>query len=751
MKVRHTIFFLLLMLLFVLKTDTICAEQTDLHLLKNDQGKYGIEIRDKDNKLLARQSFPVVLTISSGQDKETTIQTGYDVVKQTETGFLCHALVSSENGSRFEYQDEIITGEEGLFRVQREVTVSGSDPKDKGFSSRIAISMMAEDTRLDAYDLFAPGIIYKTNTYNNNGPANPDLTSKGFSFRETRFGLPMFFVRNPGNEISLSLAHVSPQIESATLRYGSIGVSVSEKQAANTIEIDYTYPSADSRDKKNHPVAEGFSQRYEVSIYVSKNKHYTAAATEAYKKHFNLYDIDFFKVDIQDVYKAQLDMFEQLAAPINDGDAFGIPWSLSVPEGQPHAFELQNGFVGQQTSIAYQLMRYGLEQKREDIFDKGLAMADFWFSDEQLVQHGLPRSWWIQGTKEDGYGNKYTGTFWSYPAFIRCATDGMEGLLDCVRLARAYHLPQEKEWMEILSLFGEFLLVKAESAGDGSFYRAYDHTGHYVRDPQVMGPAKREQNKLQADSKTNTLIPVRFLVRMYELTNDKRYYTRALAAGEYGYKTFFRDLGLFIGGTPDHANVCDKEAGVYAMYAFTSLYQLTHDKKWLTAAEYAAIFAFSHTYCYDFRIEGDEKENIFRDGGVIGHSIISVGTSDSDNYNAFIYYELFKMFVLTEDPFYKKAAKLLEKNTKKIMDIDGTKGYAYRALLLEASTFCNFTFSSVKAWLPWCGVANSDPIIKFYQTFGAYNISDIENKTIEALKDQLTQIGAGGKEYHIWK
>ena len=263
--------------------------------------------------------------------------------------------------------------------------------------------------------------------------------------------------------------------------------------------------------------------------------------------------------------------------------------------------------------------------------------------------------------KEDGYGNKYTGTFWSYPSFIRCATDGMEGLLDCVRLACAYNLPQKNEWMDTLCKFGEFLLVKARNEGDGSFYRAYDITGDFVRDVKVMGPSIHEQNKLQANSKTNTLIPVRFLVKMYELTGDNRYYKRALAAGEYGYKAFFQDLGLFIGGTPDHSNICDKEAGVYAMYAFTSLYMMTKDKKWLEAAEYAAIFAFSHTYCYDFKIQGDEKENIFKNGGVIGQSIISVGTSDSDNYNAFIYYELFKMYILTQDPFYKKGCSIIGK------------------------------------------------------------------------------------------
>lgn len=739
-----------------------------LKMTKNNNEKYGIEIWSEENKLIACQPFPVILAVKSKNVSdptgETTTLTGYDIVDKTDGGFLCQTVVDTSNGSRFKFQDEIATHNNGIFSIKRKVTVIDVGSNDEGFSSRIAFRIASEYASLNKHDFFAPGIIYRTNKYNNNGPANPNLTSRSFCFKETRFGLPMFLVHNPDNKLSLSLAHVSPQISTgireegadhwvinSTIEYGSVGVTLIEDLECNKVEIDYTYPSADKKYKRSHPVQKGFAHQYEISIYVSKGQCYTSAATEAYKKHFNLYDIKLFDVDMKDVYKSQLDMFAQLAGPINGGTAYGVPWSLSLPEGKPHAFELQNGFVGQQTSIAFQLMRYGLEQDQKDIFEKGLAMARFWFNDEQLIQYGLPRSWWIQGTKEDGYGNKYTGTFWSYPSFIRCATDGMEGLLDCVRLACAYNLPQKNEWMDTLCKFGEFLLVKARNEGDGSFYRAYDITGDFVRDVKVMGPSIHEQNKLQANSKTNALIPVRFLVKMYELTGDNRYYKRALAAGEYGYKAFFQDLGLFIGGTPDHSNICDKEAGVYAMYAFTSLYMMTKDKKWLEAAEYAAIFAFSHTYCYDFKIQGDEKENIFKNGGVIGQSIISVGTSDSDNYNAFIYYELFKMYILTQDPFYKKAAQLLERNTKQVMDIDKTKGYAYRALLLEASTFCDFTFSSVKAWLPWCGVANSDPIVKFYQTFGVYNISDLENKSLRKLKKALIDIGVGGKEYHIWR
>lgn len=83
------------------------------------------------------------------------------------------------------------------------------------------------------------------------------------------------------------------------------------------------------------------------------------------------------------------------------------------------------------------------------------------------------------------------------------------------------------------------------------------------------------------------------------------------------------------------------------------------------------------------------------------------------------------------------------------MDLNGEKGYAYKALLLEATTLCDLTFSSVSSWLPWCGVANGEPMVNFYQTFGAYNISDVENRGNKALLKDIKEIGAGGKKYII--
>lgn len=745
------------------KNESIDVIETgsNLRFIKNSDGTFGFEIEDATNGIIASQPKPAIIRIKDNQGSGRLVQAGYKKVTTSNSGYTGQVTITSSNGSKFSVTDVYKVVDEKLYAVTRTVKVTKAVEGDKGFSSEFTLISAASGSAFNRFDLFAPGFLYRNNTYNNPYESNPNLKSGSFCFKEMQYGLPLFMAFSPSTNKTISLSHINPKIESglvekdcrdkwyvtSTVQYGSLGADVKNSH----LQINYTYPSNASSAPRSHPVKENQSHTYSLALGAMTNDSYTDAAIESYKQHYALNDIKLYDVDIKNAYTAQMDMFAALAAPIV-GDsgkvAYGLPWSISIPDGKPHAFELQNGFVGRQTSIAYQLMRYGKETGSDEIFQKGLEMAKFWFSDEQLVEYGLPRSWWIQTKKIDGYHNEYIGDFWTYPSFTRCFTDGMEGLLDCVRLAEAYNLPQAKEWGSIVKKFGEFIL-SAETAGDGSFYRAYQKDGLYLRDVNAIGPWENEQKKIQANAKTNTLIPVRLLIRLWEWSGDNRYLERAKKAGEFGYNKYFKELGTFIGGTPDNANVVDKEAGVYAMYAFTALYQATGDKKWLTAAEYAAIFAFSYTYCYDFAIQGSDKANIFRNGGITGYSLISAGAKGTDNFNANIYYELFKLSVLTEDDFYAKAAKQLERNTKQPMDLNGEKGYAYKALLLEATTLCDLTFSSVSSWLPWCGVANGEPMVNFYQTFGAYNISDVENRGNKALLKDIKEIGAGGKKYII--
>jgi hypothetical protein len=73
----------------------------------------------------------------SDQTGETVTQTGYNIFDKTDNGFLCRAFVDTDNGSRFEFQDEIVTHDNGIFSIKRKVTVVDVGNNDEGFSSQI--------------------------------------------------------------------------------------------------------------------------------------------------------------------------------------------------------------------------------------------------------------------------------------------------------------------------------------------------------------------------------------------------------------------------------------------------------------------------------------------------------------------------------------------------------------------------------------------------------------------------------------
>ena len=140
-----------------------------------------------------------------------------------------------------------------------------------------------------------------------------------------------------------------------------------------------------------------------------------------------------------------------------------------------------------------------------------------------------------------------------------------------------------------------------------------------------------------------------------------------------------------------------------------------------------------------------------------GASFIVCEGTGVDNYIAYIYYELFRIYIITGDDIYLKQAEFIQQNTKSIMDWDGKLGYPYRSLVAEASTIYSFGFSSavddegiMGVWLPWSSVANVEPISKMIVEFGAADVMSFKDTPLEELRMRLDQVGVGGKAHRIY-
>lgn len=730
---------------------------------------------------------PVAATgdIMNVNTKEYFVDTVYDTVSVQNYGVKAESTVTGKGGARFQVIDRYMPRGNGVYTVDRIVEVLNGNLKatttpDEGFSSKVSISL-GEGTKFSDFEYMVPSIMYKDGRQVPNGAIGSSTDVEYMYIKETRLGLPFVMTRNAQTGATVAISHTNPQIVSgidemtafpwevsSKVFYGSIGVNT-QKDGQDNVQLDYVYPCSEGDigyggtqgwTRRHHTISKGFRQYYQVGLSFSKTEDYVEGATQAFKAHLMLNDLENYDVDMGKVYEAQVDMWNQTMQSVND-DAAGVPWSFGVPSGKIEAWKLESGFVGQQTQIAYQVLRDAFEKNNREMIDLGLKAITFW-TDQAQIKDGPGAG--LMKTRYD-YGAFQYDTI-HYPIFLRTMNDGYEGLLDAVRLTEAYAQDERfadytyngltlaecaQKFSDACDLYAQFLVTKQNE--DGSYYRAYNHLGEYETQVDSTGEVSNEE--LSGNSKNNTIMPVRFLGRMYERTLERdpekaeTYKTALLKASEYVYENILDEYGTFVGGTIDHSNIVDKEAGVFAMYGFNVAYQLTGEEKWQKAAEYATVFAISWTYMYDFRVQGSASSNIFRYGGVAGQSVISTGSSNCDNYNAFIYYELYKMYVLTGDEFYKVSSEFIGTNTKRVLDMDGSKGYLYKTLTLEASTVADFNFSSINSMLAWVGVANSEPINNFYQTFGCWNFSDLDGKPLEELRGMLDDYGFGGRNYVI--
>lgn len=730
--------------------------------LMSEKGRcgYGIVISDGTD-IVSSQESPAIVSIKGSSDltcASKTYTSGYSSVRKSGDKLIAKAKVTTPNGSVFSIRDTYSVLSDNSFSIDRNVNVIKCAAGDNGFSTRISIPINQGSGEIDGYEYFIPSILYKNTKFVRRNAVGANLDGGKMYVKETRCGMPLAMTRDISSGLTVTLLHHNPKIDvgenpgggvpgeiNNDLQYGSIGYGL------DSISIDYTYPCLEGprtyepRKPSNlrnnpgeiwygryHKISKGSGHKYRVALILNKTCSYTDAMTDSFREAYSLENPIVCKMSIEDIYKDNLILFKDEYTSFGTGGLIsaGLPWSLALPDGKnTQGVSFQMGFVGQQIACGYHLYRYGKDYNDSDAVAKGKSIIDFWTSDP-IMSACFPIVWW------DPVNNDTAGQARGYPSFLRCFVDGMEGLLDACRISEAYNDRQDR-WEWALDKVASNLVEKQNE--DGSFYRAYSVTGEV---------AEELDRNTQAGSKLNTPIAVRFLVKMYEHTGENKYKEAAIKAGEYSYNEIFLKEGKYVGGTPDNPNTVDKEAAIFAMYAFNAIHELTGDPKYLKAAEHAGISTMSWAYCYDFAIpnkdESDASRNPFSNGGTLGYSLIATGHSGADNFIAYTFYEIYKLYIKTGDEIYLNMARFLEHNTKLSTDYSGKMGYRYKAFMPEATNIADLAFRSVSFWLPWCSIANIEPIVQLEEAFGVKDIDDI-TASLPELREKLYSYGVGGK------
>ncbi|NLL00971.1 MAG: hypothetical protein GX271_09960 [Clostridiales bacterium] len=706
-----------------------------------DKGGLLIQKNDKTlyyNKRPMYVTVKTVLAISEFYDK------AYSDVSKEGDQLVAKGILAVPSGSEFSFTDIYSVGDKG-FRVQRRVEVLKA-ADDLGFSTKVSFVASESDDPHD-YNCFAPGVWYKQNEFALDGAFGKDLDCEYFWRMETCYALPVFAMQNIASGETAALSRWAADVTmrdvnimrsenytDPSITTGAIGMSRPEKRTLNYLyygyavrtenetevdglSIDYVYPGADGQlpppngkhyagldyntkiktfQRINHPVEVGFEQNYSVAINFGHYDSFQLMMRDIWRVTYDRLRDKLFDVDNELFYKNCMNILNRYTRKY--GDSYGLPFACQLPNMDISSVSFQFGFVGQQPGIGYQLLRYGDKENVADAYEKGVNIIDFW-ANRAMTESGLPQMCYNPNIKD----------FEPYPHYVRMLADGIEAILDAYLYMKKKG-DERPVWYDFCKKTADWLVnIQNE---DGSFYRAYN-----------------SDNSIRMTSKSNTPSVIRFLVQFYLVSGDERYKDAAIRAGDWSYENAYKNLE-YRGGTCDNTDIQDKEAGIYGIFGFLALYDLTGEDKWLEGAIGAADYTETWTYAWKFPVRTIWPKHPFNKYSISGQSIITIG-GGADVYMAACSYTYYRLYLITKDEHYLDFAEFIHKNTKQSSDVDGSCGYIMPGLGHESGNFTSQTLQSQYHWLPWCTFVEVDPTSRLYDSFGCYEIAEAQKLSPE--------------------
>lgn len=704
----------------------------------------GIEIQKGDTSLYFNRR-PVYVSVKTYGAMNMFRDIPYAEVYEKDQKIFAEGLFTTDHGSVLKIQDQYSL-ESSSIRIERKTTVIKAHEDDLGFQTKISF-YQAQSESLRDFWYFSPGQWYRQNEFAAPYCIGKDLDLQYHWRKETYSGMPMFSMQHQKSGETITLSRWSdnatlPSVDRTTtenyayvdpkITVGSFGASHAKPEAltytyyghmirtplpdtqCDGVSIDYIYPAVNGQNAYRgmgpynvempirnitwvHPMREGFQQNYAIALNLNQYPDFNTMMRETWRTVYPRLKDRLFEVDNELLFHNMMKFFKKITRRF--GKAYGTPFVAQLPDFDPNSFSAEIGFVGQQAGIGYQLLRWGVLEDDAEAIEKGLGILDYWV-DETMTETGCPKVWLHLSTHE----------FEPQPQWVRQLGDGLEAICDAYVFEKKRGIEHPK-WLAYCISTADWLLGKQNE--DGSYYRSYHYDG-----------------SMCMDSKASTPCIIRFLIQMYLITKQQSYLDAAVKAGEWSYENMY--LGFeYRGGTCDQSDVMDKESGIYCMFAFMALYDMTEDPRWLEAACGSADYVETFTYVCNFPIYMPYPKHPFHRNHITGQSQVTVGSGGGDIYMPACIYSFYRLYLMTGDDHYRDIAEFVNRNAKQANDIDGSSGYKYIGMVNEGGNFSEQQYQSRYHWLPWCNFVEVDPASRLYDTFGGYEIAEIEKLPYE--------------------
>jgi len=704
----------------------------------------GLEVK-KDGDLLYFNHRPIYVSVKTYGAINEFRDMAYESVYEKNGSVFAEGRFITDNGSVLFVRDEYKIVDAAL-KIARKTLVEKANEDDLGFQTKIFFYQAKSDELTD-FHYFSPGQWYRDNKFAGVYALGKNMNMQYYYRRETYSGLPMFAMQNIASGETISMSRWAPcetlpsldRTSSENYAYvdakttvGSFGVSKAkpealtytyyghmiatplEKAQCDGVAIDYIYPGVDGQmpvagrgpfnveqPLKNitwvHPMREGFLQDYAVAVTMAQYPDFNTMMKMTWREVYPRLKDRLFAVDNAALFDNMMKFLKAVTRQF--GSAWGTPFVAQLPDFDPNSFSAEIGFVGQQTGIGYQLLRWGVMNNDAVAIEKGLGILDYW-ANETMTETGCPKVW----------VHLSTHAFEPQPQWIREIGDGLEAIIDAYVFEKKRGVEHEN-WLDYCVKTADWLVAMQNE--DGSLYRSYNY-----------------DNSVCMDSKASTPCIVRFLIQMYLVTKKQAYLDSAIAAGAWSYDNMY--LGFeYRGGTCDQSDVLDKESGIYCMFAFMALYDITGEKRWLEAACGAADYVETYTFVANFPVDMPYPCHPFRRNHITGQSNVTCGAGGGDVYMAACSYVYYRLYLMTGDAQYCDFAEFINLNCKQANDIDGSCGYKYIGMVNEGGGFSEQQYRGRYHWLPWCTFVEVDPASRFFDTFGAHEVAEIEQLPLE--------------------
>ena len=636
-------------------------------------GGWGIEITGGAAPLIV-QPKPARLEIFRSERDIRQLAAGYSRIQKSADGIDARAEIAYGDEVIFHVQDHwSLTG--AVLSVRRTVAVDGNAPG--GFDSSVVFTVDPTVGWADV-NYLAPGALYGDPTYD--GDRSPGGTmnyaAHRFLMREDILPAPLFAL-SFNNGSSVAMLDPAPRGDStveetqltksvmtdARFQFGALGAWQTDD---GPIEFGFTFPGTasiytfgtnapakPSWFRRYHPIAPGVAHSYEVRFRFGQNESFRDVTRNSWRWAWNTLKPPVTCIDVEEVRRVLLDHLEAQANSIDGRTA--IPFAIStVPTNhvQWNYTMAAMGFVGKEIECADQLLREG----DRDPTARGQKMRQTGLAIISSMIHALPTVP-LEGTGYDlATGKPWTGEHqeWLAP-WLRNATEDMRVLMRAYRRERALGR-QHPEWFNWVKQYVDWLVLQQRA--DGSFPRRWKPGSNEVAEP----------------TGTTSYCPVPLLVMMSEETGDPKYEQAAIHAAEYVWADF-GTRGLFVGGASDNPNITDKEAGMLSMEAFLSLYDSTHEPKWLARARAAADYAESWIWIWNLPmpLDADDAQLHWKKGvPTVGVQGITARVAGSvDEYLDWAVPSYAKLYNYTKDPHYLDVARVLLHDTKSMVALPG--------------------------------------------------------------------------------